>query len=319
MSAAAEYRDRSPLLIVLGILAMLVGAVAGFFGPLETYCFYLFSEGGRFHYPGFGFGSFMFGNIACQIIGYYLIAIVLVPLGYGHLKRRRWARTLSLALLWVWLVVGIPLVLLFLSVAVASKDLSVAVVCIMAACLALSYLVVPVLVIRFYRSRDVRLTFEVQDPHSYGLEKLPMPVLVLGILPLCYAVVLHVPIFFRGAFPLFGVFLSGLHGILLLGVSIVCLLFLTWGVVELRVWAWWGSFAYWVLMTSSTIWTFARSSYVDILAVLQFPPTEIEILDGLPLEGVYFAALAGVPLLATLGVVFLARPHFDRNKSALGA
>ena len=38
------------------------------------YCFYLFSEGGRFHYEGFGFGSFMFGNIASQIVGYYLIA-----------------------------------------------------------------------------------------------------------------------------------------------------------------------------------------------------------------------------------------------------
>jgi hypothetical protein len=63
--------------------------VVGFFGPLEMYCFYLFSEGGHFYYEGFGFGSFMFGNIASQIIGYCLIAAVCVPLGYGHLATRR--------------------------------------------------------------------------------------------------------------------------------------------------------------------------------------------------------------------------------------
>jgi hypothetical protein len=42
----------------------------------------LFSEGGSFSYEGFGFGSFMFGNIASQVIGYYLIAAVLIVVGY---------------------------------------------------------------------------------------------------------------------------------------------------------------------------------------------------------------------------------------------
>ena len=114
-----------------------------FIGPLEMYCFYLFSEGGRFHYEGFGFGSFMFANIAAQIVGYYLIALVAIPLGYGHVKRLRWARTLSLTngassrvriqegyghvkrlrwartlsltLLGFWLVAGIPLFLHYLT------------------------------------------------------------------------------------------------------------------------------------------------------------------------------------------------------------
>src|SRR5512137_3172380 len=78
----------------IGVLSLLGGTAVGALGPLEMYCFYLFSEGGRFHYEGFGFGSFMFGNIASQIVGYYLIAAMLIPLGYGHLKVRRWARVL---------------------------------------------------------------------------------------------------------------------------------------------------------------------------------------------------------------------------------
>ena len=146
-----------------------------------------------------------------------------------------------------------------------------------------------------------------------------MPVLVLGILHLFYVLVLHLPIFFNGAFPLFGIFLSGLRGILLLDISIVCLLFLTWGVMTLRMWGWWGSLAYWVLMVSSTMSTFATVSYLDILAVARFPATEMEILDGLPLKGFHFAVLAAIPLLATLGVVLLARPHFHRAKGVLAA
>ena len=95
-----DHKDRSLILAAIGIPLLSVGIVAAFMGPIEMYCFYLFSEGGRFHYEGFGFGSFMFGNIASQIIGYYLIAFVCIPLGYGHLKKRRWARTLALTALW---------------------------------------------------------------------------------------------------------------------------------------------------------------------------------------------------------------------------
>ena len=84
-----DYKDRARVIAVIGVVLLLIGIAVGFLGPLEMYCFYLFSEGGRFHYEGFGFGSFMFGNIASQIVGYYLIAAVFVPLGYGHLQARR--------------------------------------------------------------------------------------------------------------------------------------------------------------------------------------------------------------------------------------
>jgi hypothetical protein len=115
-----DYRDSSPILIAIGVLAFLVGLGAAFLGPVEMYCFYLFGEGGRFHYPGFGFGSFMFGNIATQIAGYYLIAALFLPLGYGHIARRRWARPLALALLWFWLILGIPLGILSVAITFAS-------------------------------------------------------------------------------------------------------------------------------------------------------------------------------------------------------
>ena len=305
-----NHKDRSLVLALLGAPLLLIGTTAALLGPAEMYCFYLFSDGGRFHYQGFGFGSFMFGNIAAQIVGYYLIAIVLISLGYGHLKVRRWARPLSLALLWSWLVVGMPLALVFFFILLATKELSVPAVLVTVVLLAASYFVIPGLLIRFYRSRDVRLTFEAKDPRSGWIERLPVPVLRLAALELFYTVVLHIPILFNGIFPLFGTWALGLQGILLLDASIACLALLTWGVLRQRTWAWWGSLIYFGLMISSAIVTLSTSSYADILSILSFPPTEVAFLDGLPFQGFHFAVLIGIPLLLTLGVIVLARPHF---------
>ncbi|MCR4427338.1 MAG: hypothetical protein NUW23_14335 [Firmicutes bacterium] len=63
-----RHKDRTLILAIIGVLLLLVGAAAALLGPAEIYCFYLFSEGGRFHYEGFGFGSLMFGSIAWQVI-----------------------------------------------------------------------------------------------------------------------------------------------------------------------------------------------------------------------------------------------------------
>jgi len=313
-----DFKDRSLILSLIGVLLLLVGVGAAFLGPLEMVTFYFFSEGGRFHYAGFGFGSFMFGNIATQIIGYYTIALLAIPMGYGHLKARRWARTLSVSLLWFWLVVGVPLVIIFFLILVSSKELSPVAGLVAAILLALSYVAVPGLLIRFYAGRNVRLTFEHRDPNSYWTERLPIPILVLCCLYLFYALVLHIPIFFRGVFPLFGVFVSGLRGVVLLDVSILYLVLLTWGTLSLRPWAWWGAILYFGLLTVSSLVTLLGASYADILAVMRFPARELEFLDGIPARGVHFAVLIGIPLLLTLGVIILARRHFGAERLVSG-
>ena len=304
------YKDRSWILRLAGALLLLVGIGSAAFGPAEIYCFYLFSEGGPFHYEGFGFGSFMFGNLATQIIGYYVIAILLIPLGYGHLRLRRWARTFSLTLLYSWLVLGLPLAVVFLFILFTAKDLSLLAALVALILLGLSYLLFPVLLIRFYQGRDVRLTLEARDPGSHWIDRRPVPVLVLCFLLLFYIIVLHILIFFRGIFPLFGDFLFEMDGILAIDVSVLLLLGLLWGVARQRLWAWWGAAIYFALLAVSSILTLAKSSYSDILSRLSFPPTEMEALDGLPFEGVHYAVLVGIPLLLTLGAILLSKRHF---------
>lgn len=309
-SISTESQDRSRALAGIGVLLLLGGVAVGLLGPIETYCFYLFSEGGPFHYEGFGFGSFMFGNIAGQIVGYYLIAGVFIVLGYGHLRMRRWIRPLSLTLLWSWLVIGAPLIAVAFFILAGSKDLSLPLALLAAVLLALSYLVLPALLSRFYQSRNVRDTLETRDDTSYWVEKLPLPLLVLTVLLLFYIVVLHLLILFNGIFPLFGAFRFGLEGIVWIEITMACLVVIVWGTLHRRAWAWWGSVIWLGLFACSTLLTLVRASYAAILSGLAFPQREMEFLGGLPFEGYHFAILVGPPLLVTWGLAFLAKRHF---------
>jgi hypothetical protein len=123
---------------------------------------------------------------------------------------------------------------------------------------------------------------------------------------------MHVPLFFHGIFPLFGAWLSDMQGILAAELSIVILVCLIWGVLQQKIWAWWGSVVYFGLLTISSMVTLVRSSFSEMLAVMRFPPAEMDILAGVPLQGVHFAPFVGIPLVITLGVIILSKQHFQR-------
>lgn len=307
-----ETRPKARILILrlCGAVLLLVGLLAAFLGPLEMFCFYLFSEGGAFHYEGFRFGSFMFGNIAAQIMGYYFIAALLIPIGYGTIRLRNWARHLTLAAFRFWVVAGLPLIVAFFFVLVSSKELALPAVVLAGILLVASYLVLPGLAIRFYDHPDTRLAFGTQGANRTWLEAIPAPVLGLSTVFLFFIVVLHVHIFFNGMFPLFGTWMSGLEGIVLIDISMMLLLVTLWGTVRVRRWAWWGALVYFCLMTLSYLLTLVVSSWEEILLALNPPAFEVEILQGIPLQGYHFAILAGIPFLLTIGLIVRSRPHF---------
>ena len=302
-----EIRDRRPILIAVGVLLLGLGAFCLILGPLEMYTFSFFSEGGRFAYPGFGFGSFMFGNMVCQVTGYYVIGALAIMLGYGHVRMRRWARPFAETLLWSWLVLGVPLTIVFLFMLLSIKELTLVVAIAIIAVLALSYPIVPVALLRFYRGSHVRRTFESWDAAICQVEFVPMPALVLVFLYSFYMLTLHIPILFNGLVPLFGSWLTGMAGVAILDLLMVCLGILIWGTLEQKAWAWWGAILYFGLLLLSTTITLVGTTYADLLVMARFPAYEIEFLDGIPMQGWHLALFIGLPLIATLAVLAVAK------------
>jgi hypothetical protein len=201
-------------------------------------------------------------------------------------------------------------------VLLASKETSIAGAIVAIALVGAAYLILPWALLRFYRSRDLRLTLESRDPKPHWLDSRPTAVLVLCLLYAFYGIVLHIPFLFNGLFPLFGRFLTGLPGIVGLDLAILLLVLLTWGTFQRKAWAWWSSLAYLGAMTLSVAITFGATSYPDLLAIANFPAREIEFLDGIPLQGYHLAVFFGLPLLATVILLAASRRHFRSSEPA---
>ena len=314
LGGCMDYKDKSRVIGWLGVVLLLVGLAAAILGPVEMYCFYLFSEGGRFHYNGFGFGSIVFASIAWQIIGYYLIAIVCITLGLGHLNPRRWAKTLTLAGLGAWLVVGIPLTLVTLMLLMTFKPMNIVSLVITMILGLFLYPGVPVILLMFYKNRDVRLTFETRDSRTYWTERLPLPILTLAMLLFFYWLMAHIPIFFNGVFPLFGMLHSGLPGIALSTVVIICLTALIGGVLKVKMWAWWGTLLLLCAVIATSIVTLAPLSFQDIVSAANLPPLESDAMMGIPLRGLHLSLFLCLPLIAIIILLFTTKTHFLSKK-----
>jgi len=304
------------ILTLIGLLLLAGGLAMAVIAPLEMVCFLLFSEGGRFYFEGFGFGSLVFAIIAWQVIAYDFIALVCVPLGYGHVRRRSWARPLTLTALWSWLIVGAPLSVVIWFMAISFKNPSQTMGLFVLPLLGfLIYPVLPVILIRFYNSEAVKRAFEPQDSTSNWIHAMPIPILMLGFLFVFYLIVLHIPFFFNGIFPLFGTWANEMQGMLVADGAILCLAWLTWGTLRRKAWAWWGDVVYFGLLTTSVIVTLVQSSLGNILAMTHLAPLEIQAFQNVPLQGWHLAMFIGIPLIATLGLILFSRPHFREFES----
>ncbi len=306
-----EFINRRKILYGIGIILIIIGILCIFIAPLEVICFYFFVEGGRFYLEGFNFGSFMFALITIQIAGYYAIAAVFIPLGYGHLKLRLWSRNLSLAVLWFWMVVGIPLTILFIFILITSKGPSLWLVI---AIIPLLYPVIPVALIWFYRSKDVELTLRSKDKNTYFTERIPIPVITIILLFSFYTFVLHALLLLKGMFPFFGILLFDLRGAFSISISVMVFLFLIRGLFKLKSWAWWGSVIYFGLISVSFLLTFSIKSISDIYPEMNFAPLEMEIFQKFPFQQFRPSVLIAVPLLATLALIIYSKKFFPAKK-----
>jgi len=310
-----SHRAQAVIVKAIGITQILIGIVAAYYGPLEIYVFYLFSKGGPFYYDGFGVGSFWFGLLVGHNIAYYLLAGLLIPVGIGTIKLRRWALTLSILYLWGWLAMGMLLIINLSILAPAFFKLGQTIVMLrlmIVGVLSFMFLVLfPTILLRFYKSKKVKLVFEDSDQNIYWTEKYPFPLLALLFLFSLCIIVLHFTIFFQVMFPLFGKMIFGRQVIHFLAFCIVALYGLIYGVFRLRVWAWWGALVYFSLLTVSVIMTFTRYSFYQIVSMMDLPEYEVEFLEKMTVLHDYnLVGLLAIPLLMILGLLIHSGKHF---------
>ena len=281
---------------IIGFSLLLIGICLLFFAPYEMYCFYLFSEGGQFHYEGFNFGSFMFGNISSQVVGYLFIGAILSIVGYGHIRLYTWARRLTISLLYSWLIVGLPVSLIFIFMLLASKNISIFLLCFTIIVMLLLYFVVPVLIIKHYKKNKAISVFNMQKCPNFT-NNIPIKLSTSNIVSIYFMVIDFLLIFFNCVFPFFGSIDTDRTGLYLIEINVAWLSIILLGTMKKKKWALWSSIIYYGLLLVSIIITFIKNNYYALLASLNFPEKEVGLLKGIPIKSYQIILILSIPII----------------------
>jgi hypothetical protein len=181
----APYKDRSPGLIIFGILTILLGGMAGLL--------VLMSLAGQAMSARTTGAAPPVSAILPVISIYGAMAVALVWLGIGSIMARRWARALLLIFSWSWLIMGVVMVIfmaLFMPKILATVSANgtsghhampvaamVGMMIGMFLVFGFLFLILPAIWTFFYHSRHVKATCEARDPVTRWTDACPLPVL----------------------------------------------------------------------------------------------------------------------------------------------
>ena len=291
--ALPAYKDRSAGLMIFGILTLLLGGVVGLFVPLML------------------FGQMMAAKapnappanttvILQAVVIYGCLAVVLIGLGIGSIRARRWARALLLIFSWSWLVIGIFMTVImpfFMAKVFANLPPNAktgqpamppaaitGMVIFMTLFFFVFFVLVPALWVFFYNSRHVKATCETRDPVPRWTDACPLPVLAYCLWTwLAVPMMVFWPLTGHAVLPFFGMFVSGLPGALFCVVVAAVWGVAGWWLYRLDVRGWWLILLAMVVFVVSALLTYAHHDVSEMYQLQGLPPEQIDQLKNMGL------------------------------------
>jgi hypothetical protein len=305
-----SFKDRSTMLTAVGICLIVGGCLAG----CGTIAMPLALVLPRPRTPTGAAPGPNWTQMVPGLVMYALAAILLITLGVGSLRKRRWVRPIILVVAWIGLIIGV-MSAVFLGVmfpdmvrnmratmpaATAAApgppvQMMITIMVVVAGFIGLLYIIIPALLIFLFKSPDVQATCEFYDPVPRWTDFVPLSVLGLCGLLLLMALspLMMLP---QGLMPLFGTFIFGAPArVGLLLTTIVCLLSAVW-VYRLRMIGWWLALAIFALAPLSGVITFLRADPAEAYRRSGLSEEQIKMLGGM-------IRMMG-PLGAAWGLVF---------------
>jgi hypothetical protein len=290
------------VLAFLGLLMLAAGALCAVAAVMEVGAYALFAEGGRFHYEGYRPGGIMFAIITLSLLAYAGLALILLPLGYGHIRRLAWSVLIAEALTWTWMVVGLPLSVAAAVLTLMFKPSSSGTLVLAGLAFLLAYPVGPLLLLLFYRRARACAGLK-------GDVRAAPPLSARGAAALlvCLAAFGLLPALLGSPFPWFGRIVSGPAGLALLLASAAGLCAAASGVLRGRGWGWWGAVALLAALAVSAPLTAARMTVSEMIAALKLVPEEAKLFAYLPFLDVHPVVAAAAPFVLAVVVLLLAQ------------
>jgi hypothetical protein len=221
--SAPAYRDRSTGLQAYGVIQIILGALVSLFIPLVLLAALMSRNLTGTAMP--------IGNYFTSCLTYAAFAVLLITLGVGSLRARRWARALTLILSWFTLVIGFLATVLMTAVlptafaaavrTAAARNpgnanlptgVTAVVLTVMIVLFAVFLVVIPLAFVLFYGRADVEQTCRHRDPVDRWTDRCPLPVLAASLLFAVAAFYYLLQSFTTPLVPFFGKYLTGVPG-----------------------------------------------------------------------------------------------------------
>lgn len=307
------HKDRGTGLIVFGLIEILCGALCAGLVPFMVF--------GQLMSARMTGQPTVWGQLLSAFATYGFLAVALVWLGVGSIRRRRSARALSLILGWSWLLVGlvsvvavallVPSTVAQMPGSAPSPAVVVGIVLFVMSC---PMVVVPFALVLFYSSRHVKATCEIADPRLGWTDACPLPVLAASLwMAIGASMMLLMMAGGQAAVPVFGMLLVGAPGILASLPLVLIWAYLGWALYKLRPAGWWATLAWFLVLGASAVVTFARTDLMALYARMGYPEQQLDAIRRMPgLTGANLAIYSAVMFVAMVGYLLWIRRWFVR-------
>jgi len=323
LTSQPSYRDRSTGLQVFGVIQIILGALVALFIPLVLLGAVMSRK---------MTGSVMpMGTYLMTCLTYGALAIMLVTLGIGSIRARRWAWALTLILSWFWLIIGVLATVLITAVlpssfatglrkaAVANPGagelptgVTAVILTFVIVLFAVFLIAIPLAFVLFYRRKDVEATCKRRDPVERWTDRCPLPVLAASLIFAGAAPYYLFLSFTTPLVPFFGKYLTGVPG------AIGCLVlaavdaFLAVWFFRVRLLGWWVGIVSLALRIISAAITFARGDLLQAYSRLGWKQAQLEVMSRSPvLRGHIVLWWSLVYLLVVLGYMVWIKRYFQ--------
>jgi hypothetical protein len=261
---------------------------------------------------------------------YLVLAVVLVWLGVGSIRARRWAWTLTVVLSWMWLIVGVMSFVVFVFAAGPMMSASIAqqqpkmppaaiviMQVVMGAVMACIYILLPGLFLVFYQRESVRATCWRRDPQVRWTDRCPMPVLAVCILHGSSALCMPLSAAYYGfVMPAFGHILSGAAGAAVMLPLTLVMAYLAWGTYRLKMAAWWGTLLLWMVGIVN-MGTVSQTLLLEMYEKMRMPAAQLAMIRRsgmIEMMALWMPWLGIVCGGAWLGYLLVIRRYFVRDR-----
>jgi hypothetical protein len=277
----ATFKDKKTGLIILGGLAVAFGCLLAMMIPLT-----IFGQSMQAKMTG----TFDVRSTMMTCVTNTAESAILICLGVGSMLARRWARAIMLILSWVGLIGGLAAsaaMAVFLPKifggALGGQPLpppAKVVVSIVMAVLGIIMIVLPIIYILFYRSPHVKATCEARDPKPRWTDACPLPVLAASLFfGMAAFGMLVMPVAINGVLPMFGIFLSGLPGIVAYLVLGGIWGYASYATYKMKPAGWWLGTAAFLSWTVSATITYFRVDPIEMYKLAGYPEQVISQLQ----------------------------------------